>query len=301
MWLARRELEALIIEQTEREYASLRMRGQVLAEMNHAFLTDRIGLPELERFQLTTAAAILQTAGCSQDETELVSTVLLLVYHGLSVHEQIDQPHSDVQSRQLKVLAGDYYSSKFFYLLAADGKIELIGLFAEAIARVNEAKAEKLSLFKQPVSTDKYLSLSERIEGELLYVLCSHYLHSRPEINDIVRLLVRTHVLGIEYNRFLSGHYAGNLSEVYIRNQATEDELRLLSSNPSYLQDAKIMPIHVKYGTSAFLYERLEVGLMTARSLLKLQDSQTVAERFFGICDDLGQLYLQPRRIVEER
>ncbi|MFC4768915.1 heptaprenyl diphosphate synthase component 1 [Effusibacillus consociatus] len=295
-------METLIIEQTDRENVSLRMRGQVLSEMNHTYLTNRIGLPNLEQFQLKTAIAILETAGCSKKETELITSVLLLIYHGLSVHENIDENQIEGNFRQLKVLAGDYYSSKYYYLLASQGQIELIGLFAEAVAKINEAKAERAALLRLDQSnTDKYLLLTERIHGELLYALCSRYLRAESVTFDLVRLLVKAHIFGIEYNQFLSGHWYANLSYLFIKEQATEEEIRLLASKHSYLQDSKIMTIHVKYGTSSYLFEQLQTGLVTVQSLLSVPDSPIAAERFNRICAFLKESYMETQRIVEER
>ncbi|GAX89719.1 heptaprenyl diphosphate synthase component 1 [Effusibacillus lacus] len=285
----------MIIEQTDREHMSLRMCGQVLSEMHHSYLTKLIGLPNPELFQLNTALSILRTAGCSGEETELLATALMLIYHGLSVHEQIEETHADA-TQQLKVLAGDYYSSKYFYLLASWGQVDKIGLFAEAIARINEAKAERFALFqKERSNTDKYLFLCERIEGELLYVLCSQYLQGKPVVADLVRMLVRTYVMGNEYNQFLSGEYNRNFSHVYLTNRATEDELA-----NAFLQETKVMTLHVKYGTSGFMFNQLEAGLMTVRQLLSIQESPVAVESFSDVIEFLNDMYLQPRKNVEE-
>lgn len=300
--LAQREMETLIIEQKDRENVSLCISEQVRSEMEHAYLTRWIGLPNPELFQLKAAAAVLQTAGCSPEETKLVATVLLLIHHGLFVHEHIDECHQDEKIRQLKVLAGDYYSSKYFYLLAAGGKIDLIGSFAEAIVRINEAKAERVSLLRLAnPGIDRYLAVNERIHGELLYALCSRYLREHPIVFDLVKLLIRAYVLGTEYREFMTGHYFGNLSQVYLGSQVTEEESRMIGSAALYGQETKVTAIHVKYGTSSFLYERFRTGLMTARSLVSVLDSGPAAESFDGVCRYLDEAYLETPRIVEER
>lgn len=296
-------METLLIEQSDRENVdvSLRMRGQVLSEMDHFYLTNRLGLPVLEQFQLQTVTAILETSTCPKEDAELITTVLLLIYHGLSVHEHIDDNVTDEKCRQLKVLAGDYYSSKYFHLLAKSGDIELVGIFAEAVARINEAKAERISLFQSVKSSaDKYMHLSERIYGELLFAICNRYHRTQPIISDIVRMLVRTYVLGTEYAQFVSGHYFENLSHMYIKGRASEEELRYFSPNYTYLQESKLMTTHVKYGTSSYLFEQLQTGFFTTKSLVSVLDSAGAAKSFDDLCSYLDQTCLETNQLSKK-
>ena len=48
------------------------------------------------------------------------------------------------RSRQLKVLAGDYFSSRFYHLLAQAGQIEMIKQLSNAICEVNRSQDEYL-------------------------------------------------------------------------------------------------------------------------------------------------------------
>lgn len=290
----------MIIEQTDRENISLRMRGQVLSEMNHAYLNNWIGLPEPESFQLTTALAILQAAGCPEEETKLLSTVLLLVYHGLSIHEHIDETNSlEEKYRQLHVLAGDYYSSKYFYLLADGGKIDLIGLFAETIARINEAKVE-LAALGHKADMEKYMAIQERIYGGLLEMLCSHYLRNQTILQDVVRVLVQTHIVGIEYQHSMNGQYRDNLAYLYLLEKASKEDRKALISNAGE-SNSTLLPLHVKYGTASYLLDRFKAGLMTARSLLSVRNMETIDDIFGTVCDYLDFTYIKTQPIVEER
>lgn len=291
----------MIIEQTDRENISLQLRGQVLAEMEHAYLNDWIGLPDPESFQLITSSAILQAASCSNEDTRLISTVLMLVHHGLTIHEQVDESRSyEEKIRQLQVLAGDYYSSKYFYLLATVGKIELIGLFAEAIALINETKAELTARRGTGLNIDTYLSLNERIYGELLLLLASYYHHDQPIMKDTIRLLVRTHILGMEYRQFAAGRYTDNLAHLYLLSRANEEERKYLSSNAG-IMESRVIALHVKYGTSGYLADHLHRGLAAAKSLVAVYGSKTVEETMGRVFSYLNDAYLNPGQIAEER
>ena len=62
----------------------------------------------------------------SQKSVENCALAAFLVQSGMDTHDQIDlggeQQESKMRARQLKVLAGDYFSSVFYALLAATGK-----------------------------------------------------------------------------------------------------------------------------------------------------------------------------------
>ncbi|WP_310550116.1 heptaprenyl diphosphate synthase component 1 [Paenibacillus glufosinatiresistens] len=82
-----------------------------------------------------------------EELAELYALVTGLVQLGLDTHEEIERPalgsgEEAMRSRQLKVLAGDYFSSWFYRLLAEKGEIERVGSLSEAIAEYNVKKAE---------------------------------------------------------------------------------------------------------------------------------------------------------------
>lgn len=288
----------------EKDNVSLHMRGQVLSEMEHAYLNRWLGVPRLDIFQMQAATAVLRAVNCPAQDLRLLCTVLLLIHHGLSAHEHIDRADAlGEKTRQLQVLAGDYYSSKYFYLLAASGKVDLIAVFAKAITAINEAKTERADLLKRftKVHMEHYITLSECIHGELLYALTSTFTHGNPLINDLTRVLVQTYIFVEEYHQFRDGQLKGNLSHVYLMSKANAEEVRHLRASETEIPDSKLLPLHVKYGTSAFLYSRVEEGLATIKTMLSLEESEEVRESLAVVCDLLGQTFQDTKQKVEER
>jgi hypothetical protein len=147
---------------------------------------------------------------------------------------------------------------------------------------------------------ETYLSLHERIYGELLSMLALYYFHDQPIMKDIVRLLVRTHVLGTEYRQFAAGRYTDNLAHLYVLNRANEEERKYLLSNIGTLE-SRVIALHVKYGTSGYLTDHLHTGLSAAKSLLAVYGSKTIDETMGRVCNYLNDAYLNPGQIAEER
>lgn len=79
--------------------------------------------------------------------SEVYGTVTALLQTGLDIHDRVapgddSEEEQAMRTRQLKVLAGDYYSSRFYELLAAAGEVEMIAELSRAIADVNRRKME---------------------------------------------------------------------------------------------------------------------------------------------------------------
>lgn len=108
---------------------------------------------------------------------ELFTLVTGLVQLGLDTHESIDryqdEPGGDMmRSRQLKVLAGDYFSSWFYHLLAKHEQIEMVGILSTAIADFNVMKANLYGKMKGMLFTaEQYLKHTVQLNMRLFLSL----------------------------------------------------------------------------------------------------------------------------------
>ncbi|RUT36090.1 heptaprenyl diphosphate synthase [Paenibacillus zeisoli] len=78
-------------------------------------------------------------------DAENIALAVYLVQLGMDTHDLIDaepvrKVESRMRSRQLNVLAGDYFSSLFYELLASAGRTELISELSAAVCEVNRKK-----------------------------------------------------------------------------------------------------------------------------------------------------------------
>ncbi|MEW9669743.1 heptaprenyl diphosphate synthase component 1 [Ammoniphilus sp. 3BR4] len=97
----------------------------------------------------------------------IVSTVLIQM--GLDCHEEVtllpQYSEKGIRNRQLSVLAGDFFSSKYYFLLAKLGDVALIKELARSIYQINEVKTK---LYTQPqLSIEDSLKLRNEIDSAL--------------------------------------------------------------------------------------------------------------------------------------
>ena len=72
------------------------------------------------------------------------------------------------RSRQLKVLAGDYFSSRFYHLLAQAGQIDMIKQLSNAICEVNRLKMNMYMKMKQlKLTAEDYIHQTVEIKSQL--------------------------------------------------------------------------------------------------------------------------------------
>lgn len=127
----------------------------------------------------------------SLDNSELYALVTSLIQIGLDTHETIDTEHGSqaedlMRSRQLKVLAGDYYSSRFYQLLSDRGQIEVITLLSKAICDLNMMKMSLYSSMKSlKLSAEQYLVQKVQLNMQL-------FLSFAPMLEDSLKDLWKT-------------------------------------------------------------------------------------------------------------
>lgn len=111
----------------------------------------------------------------SAQSAEIGSLAAFLVQLGLDTHDTIDVEDShkeekSMRSRQLKVLAGDYFSSLFYQLLAHSGQIRLVNSMSAAICEVNRLKVRLYTgLKKMLLPAEAYVK--ERVKMKMTLFL----------------------------------------------------------------------------------------------------------------------------------
>ncbi|WP_128102555.1 heptaprenyl diphosphate synthase component 1 [Paenibacillus sp. DCT19] len=121
-------------------------------------------------------ARLLQVFVSRTDEkqhNEIYALATSLVQLAMDTHDRIDtlsgaRKEQEMRSRQLNVLAGDYFSSRFYQLLAHADRIEMIGKLSGAVAEVNVGKMSLYERMKKlVVSPDEYLRETVQLKMQL--------------------------------------------------------------------------------------------------------------------------------------
>lgn len=146
--------------------------ARVTKLVSHPYVQQYVDLPTKAENRLALLYFFLRENSFSRERAMTLCVTTGLVQLGLDTHDQVKTEYGvsllDERSRQLTVLAGDYFSSYYYYLLASAGEVEAIRILSEAIQKVNEGKMMLYTQEKEnKLSYDMYLSLRKSIDTGL--------------------------------------------------------------------------------------------------------------------------------------
>ncbi|WP_168119161.1 heptaprenyl diphosphate synthase component 1 [Paenibacillus sp. HB172176] len=140
---------------------------------SHDMIQRHTTIPPLPDWRAKLLFAVLNEQHALSDRSELYTLVTSLVQLGMDTHDLIDndsdrQTTEQMRSRQLKVLAGDYFSSRFYQLLAGAGQIDMVGKISGAVCEVNRLKVNLYTRMRQlRVTADDYFGQAVQLRSEL--------------------------------------------------------------------------------------------------------------------------------------
>ncbi|WP_211745020.1 heptaprenyl diphosphate synthase component 1 [Paenibacillus sp. Marseille-Q4541] len=218
-----------------------------------------------------------QGQGHSAEDSELFSLVTALVQMGLDTHEMIDVQEEDLgeqdmRSRQLKVLGGDFFSSRFYQLLAQAGQIAVIASLSEGICRLNE---RKMSLYdrmkKQLVSCEEYVHESVQLKKQLFLSFNGMISKDQVELYDQLLTLfslLDTLVEEIEVTKDVESSRARFAYLHIYENENTDVRSSLTKGN---LQQDQWNELTSKHKTVDVLMDKLSQSVPSVQRLLETQ------------------------------
>lgn len=140
---------------------------------NYDMIQAHTALPPLSDPRLRLLFAFLNQKPSLTKQSELYTLVISLVQLGMDTHDWVDtnteyRTEKEMRSRQLKVLAGDYFSTRFYQLLAKAGQIEMISKISNAVCEVNKLKLVLYMRMRQlKITADEYVSFAVQLRSEL--------------------------------------------------------------------------------------------------------------------------------------
>ena len=145
--------------------------------IKHPYINKFLEDPVLDDDRLYILYTMLEEQKLSKDNVNDYVITTLLVQAALDTHEEVSISHlnSDTskKQRQLTVLAGDYYSSLYYYLLAKISDITMIRLLANSIQEVNESKMSFYKKNHQNISQS--IEDVKMIESSLIQKIADHF------------------------------------------------------------------------------------------------------------------------------
>lgn len=232
----------------------------------------------------------------SKRSSELFALATSLVQMGLDTHELVTassevKEKSVARSRQLKVLAGDYFSARFYQLLAQAGEIELIKQLAQAICEVNRLKMDFYHLLEKfKLTSDTYLHRITDMHS-FLFLTLNEVLPRKIQhtFQEILREFTRCEMLYLE---LIEQNVVEQVQRCwkfwYVVERANKDELKQLASLSH--DESKYRGLLYKYHASQALeeqflaqVEQLKLSIQRLDDHALAQKLQMVAEPFYLI------------------
>lgn len=237
---------------------------------------------------------------------ELYTLVTALVQLGLDTHEAIDRSNSEpggdpMRSRQLKVLAGDYFSSWFYHLLAKREQIEMVGILSTAIADFNVMKAHLYGKMRgMLLSAEQYLRHMVQLNMRLFLSFTPMIEESLAEIWE--KLLAEFSQCETVFLELRRSNDPANAMDGYcywkVLESATEDERQMLRSHNLDLKDWK--KLMMKYKCDSLLTDKLHHSLQSIRGLLQgIKDENLNSELSNALDHFLLQMKISGQAAVE--
>jgi heptaprenyl diphosphate synthase len=262
-------------------------------------------LPEFPEFRTRLLFAFLNGNSKLSGSSELFTLVTSLVQMALDTHDLVSisndiKEKKVARARQLKVLAGDYFSSWFYKLLSQAGQIELVNQLSSAICEVNRLKMNFYMKMKQlKVTADEYLHLSVEIKSQL-FLTFSSFMEGMNDLAwpELLRGFTSCEVIYEEIFRAESvADFHGSWGFCHIlENGSKEDrkQLQAIETDPS-----KLKSLMHKYNISSQLYQMLDTHSQQLYAKVKQLDSDKLISELFHIGEPFLR-YLSKPKVLEE-
>jgi heptaprenyl diphosphate synthase len=281
-----------------------------IPEMAHKYMDfDMIQkhteLPQFPEFRTRLLYEFLSRNSTWSGYSELFSLVTSLVQMGLDTHDTVSVTNQAkdmkaARSRQLKVLAGDYFSTRFYYLLAHAGQIELIGTLSHAICEANRLKMNIYQLMKQlKMTAEDYIKLSVEVRIQLFLCFSVFMEGSLQDIYpEILRLFTECELLLQEISRSEKEQQIGeSWGFWYVIQHASKEERKHIQSEET--DSGKIRSIWMKYKVTSQLYRMLDVSIKQLQEKLQLLDSKELGKELLLMGEPFIR-YLSTPKAMEE-
>ncbi|MGD8189200.1 heptaprenyl diphosphate synthase component 1 [Brevibacillus ginsengisoli] len=176
------------------------IKQKIMKLISQSYVEQYVDIPAMAENRLVLLYVFLCENGLDREQAKVLCTTTGLVQLGLDTHELVKTGYDSSivaeRNRQLTVLAGDFYSSLYYHLLAEHGEIEAVKILAQSIQEVNEAKMN-LYLKEQEVaaSWDKYFALRKTIDTALYLGFVKHYAQTKKDLQFWTALIEETSVV----------------------------------------------------------------------------------------------------------
>lgn len=241
-------------------------------------------LPEFPEVRTKLLFTFLNKNRERANVSELYSFVTSLAQMGLDTHDMVTEMQEaedakTIRSRQLKVLAGDFFSSNFYHLLSQAGEVQVIRQLSTAISEINHMKMDLYALMKKArLTAEEYIRYCIEIKMHLYLSFTHHFqdqyaslwpkvLHGFTYCEVLIQEILRSNTLH---------QFRGGLAFWQLVMQGTKDEVKQLQDDQ--LEHGRLQAIIKKYDPTAMLYAMLDQQWKELCELIELLESNKLRD-----------------------
>ena len=123
----------------------IQLNREIKKIISHSILMQFIDQPNINEDMIAILVKILRDANVDQKLVPHYIVAIMLMQIALNTHEEVSNTEetenaAQLRHRQLSILAGDYYSSMYYHILAKTEDIEFITIMSKGVQEINEAK-----------------------------------------------------------------------------------------------------------------------------------------------------------------
>ncbi|WP_051239647.1 heptaprenyl diphosphate synthase component 1 [Pontibacillus halophilus] len=197
------------------------LKDSIQYQLKHPYVAKFIPEPVINEDKIVFLTSIVSGVDrLSEEQKRKYVIATMLVQIALDTHELVtvssDGENEELRkSRQLTVLAGDYYSGLYYYLLSKIGDVSMIQTLATAIKDINEYK---MKLYNDQLNIGQMVEYLRDIESLL--------------IRRVAEFLGRTSILNTAADWLVATRLRSE--NVHFRKREVAPILDLIMKHPSY-------------------------------------------------------------------
>lgn len=205
---------------------------------------------------------IMRDANVDQKSMPYYIISVMLMQIALDTHEKVSnteegESQAKLRQRQLSILAGDYYSSMYYHMLAQTEDIEFINLMSKGIQEVNEAK---VGLYMdKDADMDKLVTYLCKIET-ILVEKTAEYFNDTEQKDLYIDFLLMNRLMA-ELDGYKNNHisnFVRALQSIHIVNDETVDKISYLLNQEIKKVKERLSYTLLKYNSSDDLAIRVK-------------------------------------------
>lgn len=255
----------------------------------HDLISAHTRLPEFPELRTNVLSAFLRHASEKAAHPKLQEAIGLavsLMQHGLDTHELVDGK-GEARRRQMTVLAGDYFSSRFYQLLSQAESIQTIGLVSQAVCDVNRYKMNLYMKAKRLLLTaEEYVRASVDIHSHLFATFASWmdgiYRKTCPAI---LRAIAECELIARELTRTRPDNVKESWVYWFVLENGTKEEIEWLMNGR--IDESLLQSLLLKYNLIGKLTDMYETKILELRNLLHTIGSDKLAEELHRLFQPL--------------